>query len=88
MSDTTRVIDGDEVFRAVVMNESLIQEHGGPQVMHDLGINDRELLQHASAYAEGRPETDKAVSLAFAVGVLAGLRITKLRENEQRAQAA
>lgn len=77
-----RQIVGEDILRAVQINDTLLTEHSGEYVTEDLGIDAESLMVHASAYADTRDPTHESVMLAFAMGVLGGLRAVKLLAHE------
>jgi hypothetical protein len=59
-----RQIVGEDILRAVQINDTLLTEHTGEHVMEELGIDASTLMIHANAYAETREPTRESVMLA------------------------
>jgi hypothetical protein len=77
------VSTGDRILEAVQINDTLVREHGtGDWVMGDLGVDPTELMVHAKIYAEIAEKrygfTHDTLTVAFAMGILGGLRMAKL----------
>lgn len=77
-----RLITGDDLLRAMQVNDAILEERGGEQVMSDLGVEMGSIMQHAQLYAEARDATEESVMLGFAMGALAGLRTVKILAHE------